>query len=163
MKELLVSYAAYNAWANELLLQTIRPLGQELQQQQVVSSFPSLYATVLHLLDANSIWWQRLKLQEQILVPSATFSGSFDELAAQLQKQDRQWLEWIESASKPMLEHVFKYQNTKRESFKQPVWEMLQHLFNHGTYHRGQLVTLLRQLGVQKIPQTDYVAWRRKR
>ncbi|MCW3088046.1 MAG: hypothetical protein JWQ78_1432, partial [Sediminibacterium sp.] len=41
------------------------------------------------------------------------------------------------------------------------VKEILLHLFNHGTYHRGQLVTLLRQVGVEEIPRTDYIEFSR--
>ncbi|MGZ3851281.1 MAG: DinB family protein [Flavisolibacter sp.] len=40
---------------------------------------------------------------------------------------------------------------------------MLLHAFNHGTYHRGQLVNMLRQLGVDKIPGTDFIAWSRRK
>jgi uncharacterized damage-inducible protein DinB len=61
------------------------------------------------------------------------------------------------------LDHVFQYYNTKRELFKDPTWQMLLQVFNHGSYHRGQLVNMLRQLGVEKIPQTDFIVWGRKK
>jgi len=51
----------------------------------------------------------------------------------------------------------------KGEHFKQPIYKMLLHVFNHGTYHRGQIVNMLRQLGIEKIPQTDFIVWSRKR
>jgi len=47
--------------------------------------------------------------------------------------------------------------------YKQPVCQMILHVFNHGTYHRGQLVNMLRQLGIEKIPQTDFIVWSRKK
>ncbi|MGZ3861095.1 MAG: DinB family protein, partial [Flavisolibacter sp.] len=109
-----------------------------------------------------AIWWQRLKLQERIVVPSATFTGNMKEAFDNLLKQDRQWKEWVEKAQEHMLQYVFVYQNSKNETFKQPVSQMLLHLFNHNTYHRGQLVTILRQLEVGKIPQTDFIVWSRK-
>jgi uncharacterized damage-inducible protein DinB len=43
--------------------------------------------------------------------------------------------------------------------YKQPIWQMLLHVFNHATYHRGQVVNMLRQLGVDKIPSTDFSTW----
>jgi uncharacterized damage-inducible protein DinB len=58
---------------------------------------------------------------------------------------------------------VFHYQNTKKEQFKQPIYQVLLHMFNHSTYHRGQLVTMLRQLGVQKLPSTDFIVWSRRK
>lgn len=162
MKEELVLLASYNAWANGLLLETINALPEEKQLQEVVSSFPSLYHTVLHMWNAESIWWQRMKLQERFFIPTEQFKGNMKELSGQLMEQNRQWKEWASAASEPMLRHEFKYHNSKRESFKQPIYQMILHVFNHGTYHRGQLVTLLRQLGVDKIPQTDFIVWSRK-
>lgn len=163
MKEMLLQLSAYNLWANQLLLDTIAQLSSELQHQETTGSFPSLHQTVLHLLDAESIWWQRMRLQERITIPSDHFAGTTREAAQQLLALDKQWQFWIGQAHDHALEHVFLYQNSKREQFKQPVYQMLLHLFNHNTYHRGQLVNQLRQLGITKIPQTDFIVWSRKK
>ena len=159
MKELLTQYAAYNIWANSQFIKLILSLTEEQQQQEIVSSFPSLYKTMLHIWDAETIVWQRIKLQEQIVPPSATPNLAIQVIADGWQQQSKLWNDWVANASDVQLEHVFAYQNSKREQFKQPVWQMLQHVFNHGTYHRGQLVTMLRQLGIDKVPQTDFLIW----
>ena len=114
------------------------------------------------MLDAESIWWQRMKLQERISRPSDDFTGDMKELTSHLLHQNRQWNEWVNNVNEHQLEHVFQYQNSKRELFKQPIYQMLVHVFNHGTYHRGQLVNMLRQLGEEKVPQTDFIQWSRK-
>lgn len=158
-----MQYATYNSWANGLILATIGSLSSEQQQAEVRSSFPGLFKTVLHMLDAESIWWQRIRLQEKIEIPSKTFSGEMNELSQRLLKQDKLWENWVASLNEHGLQHEFIYYNSKKERFKQPVYQMLLHLFNHGTYHRGQLVTILRQLGVEKIPQTDFAVWSRKK
>ena len=163
MKELLQQYASYTIWANGLLVDTINQLPEEKQNQELTSSFNSFYKTFLHIWDAESIWWQRMKLQERISFPSESFAGSLKELSASLLQQNAQWLDWISNAQEHMLSHEFIYQNSKKESFKQPVFQMLLHIFNHGTYHRGQLVNMLRQAGVEKIPQTDFILWSRRR
>ena len=163
MKEVLTQLAAYSIWANQQIIDTINQLPEEKQKQQVPSSFSSLYTTVLHMYDAESSWWQRMKLQERILRPSDDFSGDMRELGNHLLHQYIQWYEWITNASEHQLQHVFHYQNTKREQFKQPIYQMLTHVFNHGTYHRGQLVNMLRQLQVDKIPGTDFIAWSRRK
>jgi uncharacterized damage-inducible protein DinB len=77
--------------------------------------------------------------------------------------QSVQWKDWVNNASDMSLEHVFQYYSTKRELFKDSTWQVVLHVFNHGTYHRGQLVNMLRQLGVEKIPQTDFIVWTRKK
>jgi uncharacterized damage-inducible protein DinB len=163
MKELLFQYSAYNIWANQLLLDVINQLPEEKQTQEVPSSFNSLLKTILHMWDAESIWWQRMKLSERVERPSESFTGGMKEATASMLQQNRQWHEWVAAAQEHMLQHTFQYQTTKRELFKQPVFQMLLHVFNHGTYHRGQLVNMLRQLGVEKIPSTDFIAWARKK
>jgi uncharacterized damage-inducible protein DinB len=104
-----------------------------------------------------------MKLSERITRPSENFSGKMKDAAESLLQQNKIWNEWVRSAQEHMLQHVFIYQTTKKEQFKQPVYQMLLHLFNHGTYHRGQLVTMLRQLGVEKIPPTDFIVWSRRK
>lgn len=163
MKEVLSQLSAYSVWANQLLMDAINQLPDEKQKQEVPSSFKSLYTTLLHMYDAESIWWQRMKLQERIVIPSENFAGDGKELGNSLLHQNRLWNEWIANANEHQIEHVFHYLNLKGEQFKQPIYQMLLHVFNHGTYHRGQLVNMLRQLGVEKIPGTDFIEWSRKK
>lgn len=161
MKELLKQFAAYNTWANQKLSLFILSLSEDKQKIEVASSFSSLYKTVLHMWDAESIWWQRMKLHERIIIPSENFNGTMQDVVNGLYQQNVLWEQWISNASPAALEHVFQYFNSKRESFKQPIYQMLLHVFNHGTYHRGQLVNILRQLDIEKIPQTDFIIWSR--
>jgi len=163
MKELLQQYAAYNVWANQQMIERIVKLPEEQQVKTIASSFPSLHLTLLHVWDAGSIWWQRMKLQEVIVPPSANFSGNTRDAANGLHGQDKLWENHINHLTEAGLRHVFAYQNSRREHFKQPVYQALHHLFNHSTYHRGQLVTILHQLGADKIPNTDYIGWSRGR
>lgn len=163
MKEHLEQYAAYNVWANQRICDVILALPEEKHQQEIVSSFNSLYATLLHMWDAESGWWQRVKMQERIVFPKEHFNGSMKELAAGLMQQSRRWEEWVKNASELSLRHVFHYQNSKRELFKESVSWVLLHVFNHSTYHRGQLVTMLRQLGQEKLPSTDFINWIRQK
>jgi uncharacterized damage-inducible protein DinB len=163
MKELLMQFAAYNIWANQKLLDIINTLPEEKQKAELPSSFRSLYATVLHMWDAESIWWQRMKMHERIIVPSENFNGTMQDVSNGLMAQSNHWKDWTGNATEMALDHVFQYYNLKKEMFKQPVWQMILHVFNHGTYHRGQLINMLRQLGVEKIPKTDFVVWCRKK
>ncbi|MEO8766318.1 MAG: DinB family protein [Ginsengibacter sp.] len=163
MKQLLQQYALYNIWANKLITERIAQLPEEAIVKETVSSFNSLYKTVLHMMDVESIWWQRMKLQEHVEWPGKKFEGNFDQLAQQLLSLSRQWHDWIQNTNDANLTHVFSYQNSKKEHFKQPVYEMLLQLFNHQTFHRGQLVTMLRQNGIEKIPATDFIIFSRTR
>lgn len=159
MKELLLSYAHYNAWANDTLLQPVRLLSDAQLDQELVSSFPSIRRTLLHLLDAAGIWWQRVQLQEKITRPSEHFTGDGAALVQAIQKIDQQWLELVQRSNEHVFHHEFIYKDFRGVQHKSETGHVLQHLFNHAAYHRGQLVTMLRQVGVTTIPNTDYIGW----
>lgn len=163
MKEILSRFAAYNLWANQKIMETILTLPEEKQKAEVHSSFSNLYRTVLHMWDAETAWWQRMKLQERIIIPSENFIGTMRDVVNGLNQQNQQWLDWVSNSTDNALDHVFQYQNSKKEQFKQPIYQMVLHVFNHGTYHRGQLINMLRQLGIEKLPQTDFIVWSRKK
>jgi uncharacterized damage-inducible protein DinB len=163
MKKLLLQYAAYNVWANQRIIDCISNLTDDQIRREINSSYKSIYTTLVHLWDAESIWWQRIKLQEQVDVPGTNFNGSVLELGNNLLKQSKQWKEWVDLATDAALEHEFIYRNSKKEQFKQPVSEVLIHLFNHQTYHRGQLITMFRQVGLGVIPNTDFINFSRKK
>jgi len=162
MKELLQQYAAYNIWATKQLVDRMSKLNEEDTGKEIVSSFPSIYKTMQHMWLAEEVWWQRLKLTENIVLESDNFTGSFNELTNALAKQSQQFKDWIDNATESQLTHVFAYIRNK-EQLKMPVYQMLHHVFNHATYHRGQLVTMLNQLGADKIPSTDFSAFCRKK
>ena len=162
MKQLLQQYAAYNIWANKKIIETANLLSEEQINKEIVSSFPSVYKTMAHLMEVEYVWWERLKLLEHTSMPG-WFSGTFDELTKKLLELSQQWHNWIQNANEVNISHVFAYQNSKKEHFKQPVYEMLLHLFNHQTFHRGQLITMFRQLGLDKIPPTDFIVFSRKK
>ena len=163
MKELLCSYAAYDTWANQKLLDIVLSLSEEQHQQKLASSFNSLHATFLHVWDAQTAWWYRVSgTMGEFVRPSST-NPSMHEVAEGLQRQSRLWNAWMNEAEINELQKMLTYQNFKQEEFTQPLWQILLHLFNHSTYHRGQVVTMLRQLGVSNnIPSTDYITFTRQ-
>lgn len=163
MKNIISRLAAYNLWANERLMQSVLKLTEEQGRKKIESSFGGILPTVLHLWNAESIWWQRVRLEEPVKAPAENFRGGLREAAAHLIKQSTQWKAWTEKASAVSLDHVFEYRNSKKEMYKQPVYEALLHLFNHQSYHRGQIVTMLRQSGVKDIPATDFIVFSRLR
>ncbi len=161
MKQLLQQYSAYNFWANKIITEKISTVPNDIIMKEMGNSFGSIYKTVVHLMDVESIWWQRLKLQEHVEWPGKIFDKDFENLSKELMILSKQWDVWVSEASEMQLTHVFGYQNSKKEFFKQPVYEMLLHLFNHQTFHRGQLITMMRQNGIEKIPATDFIVFSR--
>lgn len=156
MKALLQRYTAYNLWAHHQIFDALKPLSPELFNTPLNSSFPGIQATLLHIWDAESIWWQRLKLQEQIVVPSLTFNDSPAVLERKILTQAADWAEWVRESQEIQLQHTIQYQDRKGHPLKIQVSEIIQHVVNHTSYHRGQVITLMRQVGLTKIPQTDF-------
>lgn len=163
MKEILARYAAYNFWAHKILLEKLSQVSDEVVHKDMGSSFGSIYKTLVHLMEVEASWWQRVSLKERIQLPERDPEENLEELSKKLLASSKQWSDWVNEAPEKMLTHVFGYQNSKREFFKQPVYEMLLHLFNHQTFHRGQIITLLRQNGIDKIPPTDFIVFSRKK
>lgn len=159
MKELLKQLAAYNTWATQKIADYVLSLPEEKQLAHVPSSFNSLHLTILHMWDAESIWWQRMKLHERFTRPSENFKGSTRDVVNGLLSQSRLWENWVSGAAEHVLDHVFEFRNLKKEQIKMPIYQMLIHVFNHGTYHRGQMINMLRQLGAEKLPETDFSLW----
>jgi uncharacterized damage-inducible protein DinB len=162
LKEILVQYASYNLWANTRIVDKLSALPAEVLQKEVPSSFSSLHLTLKHIKEVEYTWWERLRLVESV-VPLKDGTHSTEEIGKDLIEYSRQWKEWVEKSTVAAFEHEFYYRNSKKEQFKQPVYQMLMHLFNHQTYHRGQLVTMLRQLGIEQIPGTDFIQFSRAR
>lgn len=158
VSEMLQNYACYNQWAHVKLLDLIGTLSEEQQHAIIPSSFDSLYKTVFHVWGAESLWLGRLN-QEPITITGDPFNESMEKLSASLKAIDQLWVEWVKSRNAEQLVQKLNYQNKAGVPFTQSYDLLLQHIFNHSTYHNGQLVTMLRALGVKGLPSTDFVAW----
>jgi uncharacterized damage-inducible protein DinB len=156
MKDILLSYAAYNLWANNRIAGVLMKLPDTQLDQETGSSFGTLRKTVYHMWDAESLWYQRLQLTEQVVKPASGFDDTFSVACARWQAQSVRLADWVRDVQPVRLEHVVAYYDTRKQYCKSTVIEILMQVFNHATYHRGQLVTLLRQAGITKIPVTDY-------
>ncbi len=158
MQELFRKLADYNHWANRQLVECMLALPEEDWTKELPSSFRGLMPTLVHIWDAESIWWQRVRMHDQLLVPSREFHPDFRGACNGWLEQSRLWVAYCaHSLNKASLVSNLQYRNTQGNAFSQPLWQVLTHIFNHATYHRGQLVTIMRQLGVEKIPQTDFI------
>lgn len=163
MKDLMIDLGNYHLWANKRVLDTIQNLPADYFTREVPSSFPTLQLTLIHLLGAESLWLQRLQMNENTGFDAEKFKGPFNDLASAMISHNEELIQWIKGQKDNFFEHTIAYYNSKKQYFKQPVYQCLLQLFNHGTYHRGQIVTMFHELGVTKIPATDYIAFKRKK
>lgn len=160
MKKLLESYTAYNLWANETLATIISGQDESLFFEKVPSSFPNLFETVEHIWQAELVWMQRIKQEASSNKPTFP-SKDMGALLAILLQVDKDWIGIIEGMTEENLTEIIEYNNWQGKPFSTSVWQIVQHVFNHSTFHRGQIITMLRQLGITKLPSTDYITFSR--
>jgi len=161
-KNYFTEVADFNVWANNIVWEWLDQISEEQWQQHIVSSFNSIAETVLHVVSAETIWLDRLNKVESPVWLQTTFKGSRKE-TIELWKRSTVGLkkfmnEFDEAGMMNML--VFKRINGDR--YEMPHYQVFAHIFNHSTYHRGQLVTMLRQAGFINVGSTDMLGFYRK-
>jgi uncharacterized damage-inducible protein DinB len=160
VKELIEDLAAYNGWADKRLLDAVSAMPPEVADTETLSSNPTKSATFTHLYWAGRTWLRRLEHQEPVPA-TEDYRGRFPELASGLQALDAELAGWVSRQQEAFLVAPFEYYNTRNQLFRMPLYQCLVQAFNHGTYHRGQVVTMLRERGVTEIPGTDYIIYKR--
>ena len=152
----------YNAWANHRSLDAASSLTGEQFVQPMGSSFGSVRDTLAHIYGAEWIWLERFQGRSPSSLPDTT---QFHEIASLRQRWDEHegsLLRFVRGLTQADLDRVLEYKTLKFGVYRNPLWESMQHLANHGTYHRGQVTTLLRQLHAQPIA-TDLMHFYRER
>ncbi|MDE3137866.1 MAG: DinB family protein [Acidobacteriota bacterium] len=152
----------YNAWANRRILDSCDALSEDQFTENLRSSFPSVRETLAHIAAAQWIWTERWHGSSPTAPPDWYKAADRAALRAKLTELDRNLIEYTSHLSPADLERVTEYRNMSGQGSAQPLWQPLQHLANHGTYHRGQIVTMLRQLGAA-APHTDLIVFYRER
>jgi uncharacterized damage-inducible protein DinB len=151
----------YNAWANRRVLDACAALDSEQITRDLRSSFPSVHDTLDHILGAERIWLSRWRGHSPTSMPAGA-SIQFGEIRAGLAAADREILDYVAGLKVADLERVLEYSNLSGKPMAEPLWQTLHQVANHGSYHRGQLTTMLRQLGA-KPAGTDLIMFYRER
>lgn len=152
----------YNSWANRRSMSAAEKLTNEQFLKPLGSSFSSVRDTLAHIYGAEWIWLERFQGRSPASLPNV---AEFTNLASLREK----WLEhegklvaFVRGLSQTDLDREMEYKTLKFGVYRNPLWQSMQHVVNHGTYHRGQITTMLRQLGAQPI-LTDLMHFYRER
>lgn len=157
--ERILRQTVYNAWANSHVFDVIKNLDQEILIHPTGSSFPSICETVLHIWDAELIWLNRLQGKSFSTWPSKDWKpeeglqGWIDcsnQLRDFCAAQDVEW--W---------EEISRYRVLSGKELTNVHADIVLHVTNHSTFHRGQLITMLRQAEINNPPVTDLIAFLR--
>ena len=124
--------------------------------RNVGGSYPSVQATLTHIMWAEWLWLERWRGRSTKLVFAATAFPTAVDLASHWAKIRKEQGRYVEGLSVDKLQQSLRYTNLKDEVWEYPLWRQLYHLLNHSSYHRGQVTNMLRQLGIQP-PTTDFL------
>jgi uncharacterized damage-inducible protein DinB len=162
MKSVWTKFTHYNCWANEQMAAIFSGVPEEMTNREIVSSFPSVRLTMLHIWDAEFVWLKRLQGASLSPFPSKSFTGNMKAVCENVVNISQEFQAFVEGQPEEYFEIKISYKTLSLEAYQQRAYEMIQHSLNHSTYHRGQLVMMARQLGVEKIPSTDFIFFLRQ-
>lgn len=148
-------YAAYDLWANTRFVERLEREPDEILDTVTPNSFPSLRKTILHIRDAENAWMCRLK--------GAPVPWPAEETVdlGGLLRVSKQLHDLVLGYDEAALITVHGYHTLKGDPQRSIAWRMLHHCFNHSTQHRGQLITMMRAIGLGEIPATDLIVYQR--
>ena len=141
----------YNRWANGRTLEAAEKLDAMALMKNLGNSFPSMRDTLAHILGAEWIWLRRWLGETPARLLSAADFPTVASLRERFQAVDRERATFLSSISEERLQESFDYRDIAGNPMRLPFVQTMQHVVNHGTYHRGQITTMLRQLGATPI------------
>ena len=153
----------YNYWAHHRILEVVETLTPEQFAKNLGSSHGGIQSTLVHVMGAEEIWLMRWKG-----ISPTEFAKPEDYATTHMLKQrwsdiEHEMMDFVHSLTADAdIQRVLAYKDMKGNPYSQPLYQLMQHLVNHSTYHRGQVVAMLRQSGVKPVG-TDMVAFYRER
>ena len=152
----------YNYWARDRLLEAVAALTPEQFTRPMGNSFDSIRDTIAHICDAESIWLKRWRGEQppgfQKPERMADFAAAREEWAG----LERRMLKVLETLGPEDVERRIEYKDFRGAARSDVFCHMLQHVVNHGSYHRGQVTTMLRQLGATPPRYMDLIVYLRE-
>lgn len=152
----------YHYWARDRVCAAVEALTAEQFTRDLGNSFPSVRDTLAHLYGADWIWCSRWEGTSPAEMPDPAAFQDLASIRTAWSEQERQIRAFVARLGAAGIATALAYErNGIRQA--QPFWQMFQHLVNHGSYHRGQIVTMLRQLGAKPPTSLDLIAFYRER
>ena len=154
----LASLFAFNRWANERTLASVRPLPESDYVRELGGGWPSVRATLVHLAGATAAWVERFSGRDATRLVAVEEAPAYADAEALL-RSAQEGLEGLLPCLTPVrLAEPFRWKNLQGVERSTPLWAAVRHTVNHGTYHRGQISSMVRRLG-GKPAATDMVLW----
>jgi len=151
----------YGSWAAARVFSAAEALTEEQLEAPATSSFPSVSATLAHIVGAEWIWLRRWLGDSPTSAPVWGGKPNLTDLKVQLAAVEAERASFLAQLTDADLERVVSYRGSDGQAFSHSLGHLMRHVVNHSTYHRGQFATLLRQLG-HTPPNTDFTRYLRE-
>ena len=151
----------YHYWARDRLLAALEPLTPEQVQPRSGQQLSLVRETVTHVYAAEWAWYERWKGP---VADGAAAGDRFADLAAlraAWTDQERNLRAYIDRLGDGGVSRIIEYKLLSGQAGASPIWQMVQHVVNHASYHRGQITTMLRQIGAEPPKPMDLIAYYR--
>ncbi len=142
---------AYNRWANRKAVTAVGALSAKQLYQDLGSSHGSVFGTLVHILWAEWRWLGRWLAATEGPGPDPIACETLGTLRSRWAEVERAQAAFLGQLNPSGLADPVSYENPPGTTWTYPLSQTLQHLVNHSSYHRGQLTTLLRQLGAVPV------------
>lgn len=157
LKTLLTNSVEYNTWVTEQLVQWLQTYPEDVLQKECPSSFTSIAKTLKHISDTQLYWSSMIR---ETPTPAFEYIASSVDVKTEMHNLVNE-AKLLEVFVKENIEAMHEPYLIESQWFSSnfPKYEYVQHLIIHTTYHRGQIVTIGHNVGVQKAPMLDYNFW----
>lgn len=146
----------FNYWARDRQLHACSALSEAEFLRPLGSSFSSLRDTLAHLMGVEWLWLERWQGRDPRSLPAPEEFPNIAAITERWQAVERDMRQYLSGLTEAALAAPLSYVNMKGEEWTYPLWRVQIHLLMHQGGHRGQVTTMLRQLGVEP-PAVDYL------
>jgi uncharacterized damage-inducible protein DinB len=158
--DVLREHLAYTAWATKRLLDAASALNPEELTRDFSTADRSVLGTLVHIFGADRVWLTRVQG-----APSTGIPGPDEQNLSFLQSAwpalHEQWFAWAAGLTAQAPATEITYRDLKGQEWRQPLWQIVLHVVNHATQHRGQVSGFIRSLG-HTPPNIDLAFYCRK-
>jgi uncharacterized damage-inducible protein DinB len=152
----------YHYWARDRMLEAVEALTPEQFTRHLGNSFGSVRDTLAHIYGAEWIWYARWHGEAPTALPPVDTFPDLVSLRQAWRDHEARMRAYVDALDDNGLERALAYKMTNGQPTASVLWHMLQHVVNHASYHRGQVTTMLRQLGAAPPKSTDLITYYRE-
>jgi uncharacterized damage-inducible protein DinB len=151
-----LDYLEFHAWAAQRTIESVQQLSQEELNRDMQTSHSSVWGTLEHTYKADALWLQRFLGAGSARMDDVTPVSDLASLQSAWSGVQAGLISYAGSLGDAEWTRVLEYRFLSGAEARSPIYQTILHVVNHGTYHRGQVVTMLRQLGAKPI-NTDFI------